>query len=121
MADRMLFLGWGQVVRGREARALEVFNESVGFYGRLQQEGRIESFDVALLEAHGGNLDGYMQIHGSAQQLSTLRNDDEFLRLQADVGMIVDDLRVVDGHTGEGVARLMGMYTEATAKVPQHA
>ena len=49
MADRLLFIGWGPPVRGREERALEVFNESVGLYGRLQQDGRIDSFDVSLL------------------------------------------------------------------------
>ena len=41
MADRVLFITWGEVVRGREERALEVFSESLGFYGRLQQDGRI--------------------------------------------------------------------------------
>ena len=52
MADRVLFIGWGTPVRGREERALEVFNESLGLYGRMQQEGRIESFDVTLLGAN---------------------------------------------------------------------
>jgi hypothetical protein len=54
MADRMLFTSWGTVVRGREERALEVFNDILGFYGRLQQEGKIESIDVALLEPAPG-------------------------------------------------------------------
>ena len=54
MADSGLFIGWGEVVRGREEKAIQVFNESVQYYGGLQQEGRIESFDVCLLEPHGG-------------------------------------------------------------------
>src|SRR5690349_165664 len=33
MADAALFIGWGQVVRGREKRAVEVFNESVAYWG----------------------------------------------------------------------------------------
>ncbi len=28
MADAAIFVGWGQVVRGREAKALAVFNEA---------------------------------------------------------------------------------------------
>jgi hypothetical protein len=119
MADRILFLSWGQVVRGREERAIEVFNESVGLYGRLQQEGRIEGFDVALLDPHGTNLDGYFALRGSSTQMAALREMDEFRRLLIDVSMIVDDMRVVDGYTGEGVAREMALYTEAVAKVPQ--
>ena len=35
MAERMLFIGWGQVARGREERALEVFNETLGLYGAV--------------------------------------------------------------------------------------
>jgi hypothetical protein len=81
MADRMLFVGWGATITGREERALEVFNDAIGFYGRCQQEGRIESFDVVLLEPHGGGLHGYVQLHGSADQLAALREADDFQRL----------------------------------------
>ena len=31
MADDALFLGWGEVVSGRERKALDVFNESVQY------------------------------------------------------------------------------------------
>ena len=41
MADAGLFIGWGQVVRGREERALDVFNETLELYGQLQSDGRI--------------------------------------------------------------------------------
>ncbi len=50
MADRMLMVSWGTTVRGREERALEVFNESIGYYGRAVEEGRLESFDACLLD-----------------------------------------------------------------------
>src|SRR5215218_4179516 len=66
MADRMLFIGWGEVVRGREDRASAVFDEVVGFYGRCQQEGRIERFDVAFLENHASDLTGFFALHGTA-------------------------------------------------------
>jgi hypothetical protein len=42
MADEALFIGWGEVVRGRERTAVEVFNESLQYYGQLQQDGTIE-------------------------------------------------------------------------------
>ena len=56
MADAGLFIGWGQVVRGREDRALDVFNETIELYGQMQSDGRIESFEVCLLKPHGGEL-----------------------------------------------------------------
>jgi len=53
MADWMLFVSWGTSVRGLEEWGLEVFNEALGLLGRMQQDGRIESFDVALLTPNG--------------------------------------------------------------------
>lgn len=120
MADRVLFISWGSSVAGREERGLEVFNESIGLYGRLQQEGRIESFDVALLNPSEG-IDGYIQLHGSAAQLAAVREDDDFRRTLFDATLIVNNLSMVDGVTGEGIAGEMAMYQEAVSKVPQMA
>jgi hypothetical protein len=33
MAGEALFIGWGAVVRGREKQALQVFQESMEYYG----------------------------------------------------------------------------------------
>ena len=41
MADRALFVGFGTQVRGREERAVAVFNEFVAMFGRMQSDGRI--------------------------------------------------------------------------------
>ena len=120
MADRVLFIGWGTPVRGREERGLEVFNESVGLYGRMQQEGRIEKFDVILLGSTLG-LNGYIELHGSAEQLNAVRESEDFRRSLADASLIVDDIHVVDGFANEGVAREMAIYQESIARVPQTA
>jgi hypothetical protein len=120
MADRILLITWGANVAGREERGLEVFNEAMGLYGRLQQEGRIESFDVALLNP-GTGVDGYIALHGSADQLSELRDAEDFRRTLYDAAMIVQDLKMADGYTNAGIAREMEMYQEAISRVPQNA
>ena len=120
MADRILLIGWGTPVRGREERALEVFNESVGLYGRMQQDGRIESFDVTLLSPNA-ILNGYAQLKGTAAQLAAVQEDQEFTRVMADASLIVDDLTFIPGYVNEGVATQMGIYAEAIAKVPELA
>jgi hypothetical protein len=120
MADRVLFISWGQPVRGLEERGLEVFNEAVGLYGRMQQDGRIESFDVTLMTPNG-ELNGYMALRGSADQLAAVRESEDFQRVTIDAALIVDDLRLIDGYANEGIARQMALYQEATAKVPQRA
>jgi hypothetical protein len=118
MADRLMFVSWGRVVAGREELALEVFNESVGLYGRLQQDGRIEGFDTVLLTPHGGT-EGYFQVHGTADQLAALREDPDWQRSIADASLIVEDMSVVDGFQNQGVADQMGIYQAAIARVPQ--
>jgi hypothetical protein len=118
MADRVLMISWGEPVRGREERALEVFNESVGLMGRMQQDGRIESFDIVLLNPNG-DMGGYMLLHGSNEQIAALDVDEEFMRNTVDASLIVENLRHDVGYTNEGVARQMQLYQEAIGKVPQ--
>lgn len=117
MADRALFIGFGAPVRGREERAVAVFNEFVGVFGRMASDGRIESMDVTLLDPHGGDLGGFFMVHGSDAQCAALAIDEEFRRAMIDAALIVDNLGVVPALTGERVGREMALYTEAVAKV----
>ena len=120
MANRMVFISWGEGVPGREERGLEVFNEAVGLYGKMQQDGRIESFDVKLLGANG-DLAGYMELYGSAEQLSAVRESEEFRRVLINASLIVQNLRVATGACNEGVAEEMTMYQEALSGVSMPA
>ncbi len=120
MADRVLFISWGTTVRGREERGLEVFDRSLDLYGRMQRDGRIERMDVVLLEPNGG-LNGYIELHGSADQLAAVRRDEEFERTLVDASLIVDELRLVEGVTEQELARQVSLFQEAVARVPQMA
>ena len=120
MADRVLCIAWGQTRAGREERGLEVFNEALGLYGRMQQEGRIEKFDVVLLSPNA-ELGGYIELHGSAEQLAAVKEDDDFRRNAVDATLVVETFRHIDGVVNEGVAREIELYQEAIGKVPQSA
>jgi hypothetical protein len=117
MADAGLFVGWGQVVRGREDRALAVFNETIELYGQMQSDGRIESFEVCLLQPHGGELGGFELIRGSEEQIDALRRSEDFERINTKASLIVDDLGIVDMLIGEGLGRAMAIYQEEIAVV----
>ena len=117
MPDRAVFIGFGQPVRGREERAVDVFNEFVGMCGRMQADGRIEDMDVTLLDPHGGDLGGFFMVHGSPEQCSALQMDEEFRRACIDANLIVDDFGVVPAATGTAVAQELTMYAEAVQKV----
>ena len=115
MSDDALFLGWGEVVRGREEKAVSVFNESIEYYAKLQQDGKLECFEPWFLQPHGGDLNGFIILRGEPAQLDEILRSTEFEMLQARVGMIVDRLGIVPAVTGESLARGMGQFQEATA------
>jgi hypothetical protein len=117
MSDRALFVGFGQPVRGREERAVEVFGEFVAMFGRMQSDGRLESMDVTLLDPHGGDLGGFFMCHGTEGQCSALMYDEEFRRAVNDATLIVENFGVVPATVGAGIEREMGMYTQAVQKV----
>ena len=112
MAEAGLFIGWGAPVRGREAKGLEgLQREHSSTWGRLQEAGRIESFEVALLFPHGGDLDGFALLRGSHDQLNEVGGDEEFLRLTTRAGLIVERLGVVRAALGDGLGQQIGRST----------
>ena len=117
MADAGLFIGWGAPVRGREAKGLDIFNEALVYYGRLQQEGVIESFEAVILEPHGGDLQGFILIRGSQEKLAQLRVDDEFNRMSTRAAQIIDGLGVVGAALGDGLPQAISTYQEATSEL----
>lgn len=112
MADAGLFVGFGDPVRGRESQAVELFNEVLGYYGRLQEEGEIESFEPVFLEPHGGDLSGFILLRGDAEKLAALRVSDEFTQLTLRAGLCVESIGVVGADLAERLQRQMAFYTE---------
>ena len=112
MAGEALFIGWGAVVRGREKQSLQVFQESMEYYGKLQQDGQIDGFDVYLLAPHGGDLDGFVILRGDRQKLAQIRFSDEFERLLVRASAIIDRLGVVPAYSGEALAQQMGVFQQ---------
>lgn len=117
MANDAIFTGWGAVVRGREQKALDVFQETVQFWMQAQQDGRIESFEPILLEPHGGELAGFILARGERSQLDAIRTDPAFQRLVARAGAIVDDLGVVAGFGDDALARQLELFRETASEL----
>jgi hypothetical protein len=110
MAGDALFLGWGPVARGRELKALEVFQETLTYYGSLQQDGKIDSFEPVLLAPHGGDLAGFILLRGARTSLDEVRSSEEFQRLVTRAASIVDDVGVIDAYTGEALGQQMARF-----------
>jgi len=117
MADYALFIGWGEVVRGREETAVRVFQETVEFWAQAQQDGQIDGFEPFLLEPHGGGLAGFMLVYGDRGRLDALRGREDFERVMARAGAVVDELGVVTAYAGEALARQMGVFQQTASEL----
>ncbi len=117
MAGEALFLGWGPVVRGREQKALEVFQETMEYYGRLQQEGRIDGFEPVLIAPHGGDLAGFVLLRGERADLDQVRSSDEFEDAVVRAASVVENVGVINAFTGESLAQAMGRFRAASEEL----
>jgi hypothetical protein len=109
-ADSALFIGWKLPVVGREADALELFGSLVGYLGKQQAAGAVESFEPCLLSPHGGDLDGFLLVRGERDKLSTLRYSEEFEELVSKCLVSVDGFGVVDAYVGDSVNTQLQRY-----------
>jgi len=112
MAEGALFIGWGAVARGREKEAVDLFNEILGFYGRLEEEGEIESFEPVFLEPHGGDLSGFVLLRGDPEKLAEVRVSEEFTQYSTRAALVVDNFGVVGADLADRLQRQMAFYIE---------
>jgi hypothetical protein len=117
MATGALVIGWGPDVRGRELKALQVFNEAIQYYTRLQQQGTIESFEPVALEPHGGDLNGFVLVRGDREKLNALRSSEEFIHLTSRAVQIVDNFGVITAYIGEELQRLFADFGAQAAEL----
>lgn len=115
MADTAIFVGYGPTHPGREQGALGLFNEVLAYYGRLQAQGEIESFEAVLLEPHGGDLTGFLLLRGSADKLDRVRRSEEFVGYNVRAGLLVTNFGVVGAYVGAGLERQFGVFGKAAA------
>ena len=116
MSEAALFVGWGQPVRGRERQSLDVFSDAATYYGERLADGSIESFEPVLLNPHGGDLQGFFLIKGSAQGLATMQASEEFQRLHVRAGMIVDNLGIIEAWVDDAVLTQLGYFGDAAGQ-----
>jgi hypothetical protein len=106
-----LITTWGAPVRGREAKALEVFTEFLQFWGKRAAEGKVSEPEV-YFAADGSH--GMAVVRGRADVLNELWLEDESMRLIDKSQWIVEDLKthLYLGGSQESIQDLMGMFAE---------
>lgn len=116
MAEAGLLVGWGEVVRGREKAALRTYNEVMEYWSGLQNDGRIQNFDVAVLGPHA-RTGGFILARGTEQQIDNVRRSKEFRQMMARTRLFVDDLVTVDAYVDESLAQLMQEYAQEVDRI----
>jgi hypothetical protein len=112
MANAALFIGWNRPVPGREAQALESFQAFMNYLGKCQTEKKIESFEPVIIEAHGGDLNGFCLVRGDRNQLHTLRGSDEWQKLWMQGTWTMNQLGVTEAFIGEGMQTRMAQIAK---------
>jgi hypothetical protein len=112
MADRAIFLGWTRAVSGREKQALEVFAKAHEYFTKLQGEGKIESFESVLLQAHGGDLNGFTLVRGEGEKLQAVKREERFMELAIEANYCVLGYGIIDCVIGEGITQGLSRLTK---------
>ncbi len=110
MKEKALFISWGQVPPGREAKALDIFQKAHKFLKQKHGEGKIH-FKI-YFNAQSADLTGFMLIHGTQDFLQ--ENGDELERLYMEAASVVDDIssKVLVGGTEEGVLEHVNLWSD---------
>ncbi len=115
MSEFGLFVGWGPTRAGREAAADRVFGEAVAHWNGLKAAGEIESVELVILGAHGGDLAGFALLRGDPEKLARVNTSPEFARITMRAQTCLDNVGVVHAYVDDGVMRVMGAWREAIA------
>lgn len=111
MQSNVILFGWNRPIPGREKISAEHFQEFVGYLGGLQQSGAIASFQIVLLNNHGGDLNGFFLIHGATAQLSDLTKTEAWLTHMTRAALHLDGSGAVLGATGDAVTERMKLWS----------
>jgi hypothetical protein len=112
MADAIIFVGWDRPIVGREKQAMQLFQKVTEYNSKLQADRKIESFEVVILRAHGGDLNGFILLKGDAEKLSEIQREDTFVKFTIEAHYCLQGYGVVPGYTGAGVTNVFSQWAK---------
>ncbi len=110
-----LITTWANPVPGREAKALEVFEDFVTFWAKKAADGHCSEPET-LFNSDGAT--GMTIVRGTSDALREIVESDEFDRLLSKGMLVVNGVRVEFWYGGtEEAERLMRIYAEAAGEL----
>jgi hypothetical protein len=113
MGSNVILVGWNRSIAGREKLSAQHFDEFVKYLGGSQQKGTIQSFDVVLLDPHGGDLNGLFLLKGDSAKLDALLATTEWMTHITRATLHLEGSGVIRGATGNEIAGRMALWTGA--------
>ncbi len=113
MGSNALLFGWNRSIPGRERISAAHFEEFVGYLNGLQEDGTVQSFDVVLLNNHGGDMNGFFLIRGESADLGTIMSSSEWEQHMTRAGLHLEGSGAIRGVTGERVAERMALWAKS--------
>ena len=101
MSPNIIFFGWNRPIPGRERLSAQHFQEFVQYLGGLQGKGAIQSFDVVILDAHGGDMNGFFLIRGETAKLGEIVASAGWMGHMVRAGMHLESSGAVLGAAGD--------------------
>ena len=111
MSTGAILFGWNRPIPGREQMSAQHFQDYLGYLTGLQGNGAIDSFEVVLLNPHGGDLNGFFLIRGESDQLNALQASDDWGVHTTRGGLHLEGSGAIRGVTGEGVMEQMNRWS----------
>ena len=112
MTANALFIGWNRSIAGREQQAMQLFKKAMEYYGQLQTDGRIESFEPVVLANHGGDLNGFVLLKGVPEKLDEIRREDTFLDYSIEASYCLENFGIVPGYVGDSIMDVFSRWSK---------
>ena len=106
MIDSAIVFRYTRAAPGREAKALELFTESMAFFGAAAHEGKCEE-PLTFMGTSGHSL---IIVPGEFKLLTDLMMSEEFRELYTKVVFAVPDIAYEFGPYGQGVHDYMARW-----------
>jgi len=111
MATAVLFIGWNRPLPGVDPKKAygHLHTEGIPYLRKLEGKA-FEKVEPYALTAHGGDVNGFILLHGERAKLDELRRTDEFEAFVMKLDGLFEGLAVVPGLGWEGIQAVMKRY-----------
>jgi hypothetical protein len=114
MSNAALYIKWGQPVRGRETKSIEVFMHALEYYGALEKQKKITAQRVYVAETGDlGKFGGFIVLEGDVAQLRAVLDSDDYKNLIMQAHQVVEHLETVHLACGDEVPKIVARVANA--------